>query len=126
MHNYYVPLTTNNEMSVRDIVNECHTGNWSPVLVIQYEDGRVVVPVFNSHDTAMKFIFRNFDKKLVKATSGTIGLDEEDFDLFTNKGWEIEILNFPRKFKDRKDASLVVEVFEIPQGFQMPNQGMWD
>lgn len=125
MHDYHVPITTENIMSVADIVRECHKENWSPVIVIRYEDGRTVVPVFRSYNTALQFIFRNFGKKF-KPTSGTIGINEEDFDLFTSKGWEVEVMDHPRKFKDRKDASLVVEVFEIPQGFQMPNQGVWD
>jgi len=118
MHQYYVPLTTNNEMSVAEVVRECHSENWAPVIVMKIED-RTIVPFFKQHDTAMKFIFRNFGKK-VRPTSGTIGLNEEHFEIFTNKGWEIEIWDFPRKI-----ATLEIGIVEIPEGFQMPNQGVW-
>lgn len=123
IHDYYVPLTTENVMSVSDMVRECHVEKWSPIIVIQYNDGRIVVPTFRNHHTAMKFIFRNFGKK-VKNTSGTIGVNKEHFELFEQKNWEIEIFDFPKLFKNRKDANLEIEVFEIPQGFHMPNQGI--
>ena len=125
MHDFHVPLTTQDQMSVLEVVKECHKENWSPVIVIQYENGRIVVPVFRSYQTAMQFIFRNFGKKH-KMTSGTIGMNQEHLELFTSKGWEVEVMDFPKKFTDRKDASLIIEVFEIPEGFHMPNQGVWD
>lgn len=121
MNEFYVPLTTENQMSVEDIIRECHKEKWAPVVVIKYEN-RTVVPVFRNHDTAMKFIFRNFGKS-VKPTSGTIGIDKVDFDIFTNKGWEVEILDFPRKFTNL--ASLEIETIDMPDGFHLPNQGVW-
>ena len=118
MFQYYVPLTTSNEMSVADVVRECHAEKWAPVIVMKTEN-RIVVPVFSLHDVAMKFIFRNFGK-IVEPTSGTIGINEEHFDIFINKGWEVEIFNFPRKI-----TTLEIEIVEIPEGFHMPNQGVW-
>ncbi len=126
MHDYHIPLTIRDEMSILDVINECHKDNWSPVIVIRYEDGRTVVPVFRTYDTAMKFIFRNFGGKKFKKTSGTIGMNKEHLELFTSKGWEVEVMDFPKKFTDRKDASLYVDAFEIPEGFHMPNQGVWE
>lgn len=126
MHDYHVPLTLQNDMSVMDVVKECHGDNWSPVIVLRYEDGRTVVPLFRNYDTALKFVFRNFGGKKYKKTSGTIGLNKEDLSLFTDKGWEVEVFEFPRKFTDLKGVSIEVDAFEIPQGFHMPNQGVWD
>lgn len=125
VNDYFVPFTCMDDMSMYDVIQECHKEKWSPVITIQYTDGKISVPVFRNHQFAMNFVFRNFGKKYKRMT-GTIGLNKEHFNLFTDRGWEVEVLDFPKKFKDRKDASLVIEVFEIPQGFLMPNQGIWN
>lgn len=101
-------------LSLRDFQKECRDEGWLPITVIRKDgDDKTHVPIFKFSETAHKFMCRNFDRKEV--LTGIILLTDEDVIKMEDRGWVIEQMKWPRKFKDREGYRLDVEVFEIEE-----------
>jgi len=91
-------LYTDDQIKLGDIRKECREQQWVPVLTYIDSDKTTTVVCFNELKTAYSFARRNLDKKWVQ---GSVSLMPDDIDWIENKGWKIEILDFPKKYKDR-------------------------
>lgn len=115
MFHFFAVVYTTGELTLKNIKDECQFENWAPILILRYND-KVVVPIFKSQLTANKFIRRNIPKDQLV---GTIGMIEEDLELFKKRNWEIQWQDHPRKFIDRKDVEVDVEVLDLEIGFDL-------
>ena len=58
----YCIVYTHGDMCYRDVLIECTTGKWVPILVMRPDDGTPVVPCFQSIDVARNFAGRNLPR----------------------------------------------------------------
>lgn len=107
-------FATFGEMTVKNIVDECHVQRWLPVLVARPKEpqGQTLIPCFNTRDHAMQFGFRNLSKKhlfgtLNLATPERAKLEAE---WVAKRGWKIELFTHPRLIKNQYDFD--VEIIE--------------
>ncbi len=112
--NYFI-FTTFGELTVQDLVNECHQQSWAPLLIARpKEPGQpTLVPCFATRVTAAKFVERNMAKKQLH---GSVTLDAENLaklhaEWVAGRGWKIEYLDHPRRVTGTHQ--LDVEVFEL-------------
>lgn len=111
----YFVYATLGEMTVKDLLAECHEQGWAPVLVARPKTpGQpTLIPCFQIREHAAKFVERNLCKKQL---FGTLTLDEKHLaklntEWIEQRGWKIEYLDHPRLLKGTHD--LDVEVFEL-------------
>ena len=93
-------------MSYQDMLKECQSENWLPVLVMRM-NGQTILPMFPNERLAAGFIRRNLPKEW---TTGVIAITSEDADQMDEKGWKAIEFTFPRKVKDIVEFD--VEVIE--------------
>lgn len=89
-------LHTDGGLNAEDIYQECHDDKWAPVLTYQ-KDGVTTVVVFNSEEIAKKFIKRNLNKNWIV---GAVYLGDEGIEFIKSKGWNIELMDWPRKLSE--------------------------
>lgn len=111
----YFVFATLGEMTVKDIIGECHAQGWVPVLVARAKEpaAPTLVPSFATKEQALKFGQRNLGKTHV---FGVLTLTAEErarleADWVAQRGWKIEYLDHPRLLKNTHQ--LDVEVFEL-------------
>jgi len=83
-------------MSYHDMLKECQSENWLPVLVMRIND-KTILPMFENERFAARFIKRNLPKKW---TTGVIAITPQDAERMNEKGWEAIKFTFPRKVKN--------------------------
>ncbi len=106
----YVVLYNDGNLNAQDIRLECVKDGWVPVLVLRDKDDRVTVPMFKDPETAYKFMCRNLSSKVIR---GTMNLFEKDIESMIEKGWEIEYMDFPRRFTNHSDYKIDLEIIEV-------------
>lgn len=109
-------------MNLKDILAECQSQGWVPVLLLRTNE-KTLIPCFNSQEKAIKFAKRNLPKDQI---FGTTCFTEEDIqkiekEWIAGKGWALEKLDHPRLMKNLGEFD--VEVFEF---FEKPEvYGVW-
>jgi len=107
--NNYVILYNDGNLSVADIKIECVSGGWIPLFILRgISDNGVTVPMFDDPKIAKQFMNRNL---LNKVDSGTVNLTDEDIGKIGEYGWEIERMDFPRRFNTHPDYAIDFEIF---------------
>lgn len=102
-------LCTDGQMSVNDVAKECVSGQWAPLLVYRHKgDQTPIIPMFEDAFTAHSFAKRN-----MKPPFGAVRLSDEDLASIKVKGWITDLMQFPRKLKDRQDIELGLEIHEF-------------
>tara|TARA_R100000234_G_scaffold106175_1_gene76691 strand:+ start:13 stop:390 length:378 start_codon:yes stop_codon:yes gene_type:complete len=110
----FAVIFNDGSLSLSDFQKECKEEGWLPITVIRKDnDDNVYVPIFKFSETAHTFMCRNFNRREV--ATGIIILIDEDLKAMEEKGWVIERMKWPRKFKDRDGYQLDVEVFELTE-----------
>ena len=66
--------------------------------------------MFTNFETAHKFMRRNLSRTIV---SGLINLIDKEIKNMEERGWEIEFMNWPRKFTDHIEYKIDFEIIEI-------------
>jgi hypothetical protein len=115
MNDLWFVFSTMGEMTMKEILAECQSNGWIPILHFRSKDGKVTVPCFRDQETAMKFARRNLPKKQI---FGSTNLPEDDMnklkrEWIEGKGWNLELMNFPKSIKDRSEIN--VEIFEYSE-----------
>ena len=101
-------------LSYIDFQKECRDEGWLPITVLRKDgDDNTYVPIFKFSQTAHSFMCRNFNRREV--LTGIISLVDGDIKRMEDRGWVIERMKWPRKFKDREEYQLDVEVFEVEE-----------
>lgn len=106
----YVVLYSDGQVSVDELDSDCRSRSWIPMAVLRHSDGRTTVPCFTDVDCARSFSNRNIPKGW---TRGSILLGEDDLSSIKSKGMELDMFEFPRLVKDRKDCRLDFEILEF-------------
>ena len=107
--NMHAILYTDGEIHLGELKRECQNEKWVPVLT--YSKGEQITLVcFDDLEIAYNFVKRNINKKWVK---GAITLIPENLEWIKNKGWNIEMLDYPKKYVDRKDIQLGFQILEL-------------
>lgn len=109
LENGWIVFATLGEMNTSDVVNECRSGSWAPVLI--FRDGQTThVPVLNTQAHAVRFAQRNLPKDqlfgmLVLTAEDVVKLEKE----FNEKGFTFVFLDHPKKMTGKPD----VEIYEF-------------
>jgi len=102
-------LCTAGEMSISDVAKECTNEQWVPLLVYRRKgETTPIIPLFITQDTA-----RSFAKRNLPPPHGAVLLSEEDIKKIQSKGWILEIMDFPKKIKERIDIDIGLEIHEF-------------
>lgn len=112
MEDVWFVFCTMGELNLKDILAECQSQGWVPVLIVRTKEN-VLIPCFPNQELAIKFAKRNLPKTQLW---GTTLLTAEDMivikkDWVEKRGWKIEHLDHPRLMKNL--GSLDVEVYEF-------------
>ena len=104
-------LCTAGEMTIADVAKECTSEKWIPLLVYRrINEATPIIPLFVTQDIA-----RSFAKRNLPPPHGAVLLSQEDIDAIQSKGWIMEIMDFPKKIKDRKDITIGLEIHEFAE-----------
>ena len=95
--NIYCIVCTQGEMSYQDVLRECKSQKWVPILVMRLEEGPPIIPCFESTEVARNFARRNLPKSWLR---GVVNLTMRDTQWIDKKGWRIVLYDFPKKLKD--------------------------
>ena len=109
MSDFFAVMFINGGMTLDEILAECQTENWPPVLILRTPQG-IVVPLFRDHRVCVDFIKRNVPKDQMV---GIINLSEEKAELFTSKGWKIDWHDFPKSYVSRPGYEIDLDVIEL-------------
>lgn len=120
-------FATFGEMSVKNIVDECHGQSWLPVLVARPKNAaeQTLIPCFNVRSHAMQFGVRNLSKKHL---FGTLTLAPPDIakveaDWVCHRGWKLELLSHPRLLKNQYDLDVeILETSSAPNILALQNK----
>ena len=106
-------LYTDGQLRLRDIMKECVQEKWIPLFVYRESDSdNPILPVFNDQNIAKSFMKRNLPKDW---SHGTIMLSEDDLNSIKEKGWTLQVFDFPRKIKDCVNILMGLEIFELQE-----------
>ena len=106
----YCILCAQNYMTYNDMVNECTTEKWLPVLIMRAGDNpNPIMPVFDDKETATKFIKRNLPEDWL---CGTMPLSLKNANWMDERGWKAIRFSFPRKLKDVVKFDVEILEFE--------------
>lgn len=97
-----------NYMTRQDMRQEC-ANKWMPILVMKRND-QILIPVFASSNTAMRFAKRNLPKDWL---CGHAEITEDLRKLFDMKGLLCEQLAIPRKLKDIVEFDIEILEYEF-------------
>lgn len=106
MNNYqelYGVFYSDGHMTPQNVKYECQKDQWVPLTVHQN-----TVFLCISELVARNFSKRNLPKHW---TQGAVLLQQNDIDHISKKGFNIELLTFPKKLKDK--IQLGFEIFEL-------------
>ena len=111
MFEYFAVLTSQNELCLQDIKNECIQESWVPLCSkVDIQTGESSILFFKSLDTARNFIKRNFSRdELV----GVIMIQHDQFDVLKNANVNIQVLEWPQNFKNSSQYKLAIEVVNL-------------
>lgn len=107
-HDFWVVIYPTEDVTLKDLQTECQKENWAPVLVLRHE-GKTFVPMFRRAEVCQAFIKRNLPEGVM---CGVMGASEVDTKTYTDKGWIIEWLDYPKLFTSRPGWSIEVEPVE--------------
>lgn len=108
----FAVIFSDGEIKLDDLKNDCREHLWIPIAVHKDRDGSVTVLCFNEADTAKRFAKRNIPKTWVH---GAVLLNDDQIAFINSKKWKIEILGFPRIFRDNPDQVLGFEIVEFSE-----------
>lgn len=105
-------FATLGEMTIREVVSECQSQSWVPIVIVKMTD-KTIVPCFSTQENAIKFAKRNLLKEQV---FGTTLLTDEDLkklnsEWIEGKGWQLDFMSHPRLMKDL--GQIDIEVYEF-------------
>lgn len=107
-------FATFGELTVKNMIDECHAQSWVPVLIARPKDPKeqTLVPCFKTREHAMQFGARNISTQHL---FGTLHLTQTDqarikTDWVEKRKWRIELFDHPRLIK--KWYQFDVEVLE--------------
>ena len=103
-------IYSNGQIDFSELRFDCRENKWMPLADLKYKDGRVSIPCFEQSDIAKQFARRNLPKQWVR---GGVELGDDEQDFIRNKGWNIEIFNFPKLFKTHPNIVLGFEVLDF-------------
>lgn len=106
-------LFTDGQIKLNEVYDECSQGQWIPVMVYRPKgqpEAPPTVIVCNTEDTAKRFVKRNLDKKWLQ---GAILLGDEEIKWIKDKGWNIEVIEWPRKILGHPDLNVGFEIIEF-------------
>lgn len=112
MHeDFYAIISSENELGLQDIRNECMEQSWVP-LSVKYDKLKNTskIIIFRSLSVAKSFIKRNYRKD---EFLGVIKMPTKQIQQFLNDNLEIEFLDWPKSFKDLSDVKLGIEVIKL-------------
>lgn len=89
-------------------MKQCCNEKWVPIATFQ-EGDQITALCFTEHETARKFIKRNYPKDWVR---GVIALSKGELEWMYKKGWNIRILTYPNLYKDLKGFGFEVLEFQ--------------
>lgn len=106
-------LCSDGQLKINDIVKECVSQKWIPLLTYRYKDeSEIYLPIFSIQDTAKDFIKRNLPKEWLKAC---IYLSVDDIEKINSLKWRVEHFSFPRKIVQNPNIILGFEIFEFQE-----------
>jgi len=106
-------LCTDGQLEVNDVIKECVSQKWIPILTYRYKNSEeIYVPIFSIQDTAKDFIKRNLPKKWLKAC---ICLSDNEIETIKSFNWNLEHFSFPRKIAENPAIVLGFEIIEFQQ-----------
>lgn len=108
----FAVIFSDGEIKLDDLRDDCREHLWIPIAVCKDRIGSVTVLCFSCPDTAKRFAKRNMPKAWVQ---GAVLLDDDQIAFINSKKWKIEILGFPRIFRDNPDQVLGFEIVEFSQ-----------
>lgn len=106
-------LCSDGQLALNDIIKECITQKWVPLLT--YQDKKtenIYVPIFSIQDTAKNFIKRNLPKNWIKAC---ICLSDQEIKTINSLNYKIEHFSFPRKINENPDIRMGFQIIEFDQ-----------
>jgi len=92
-------INTDGQMKIADILKECVSGKWVPLLILKKQNKKVL-PVFNLTNVARSFAKRNLPKTWAH---GCVLLADSDIEKIIKIGWEIEPFDFPKKMNENPE-----------------------
>lgn len=107
----YAILSSQGEMTLREVVKECHDDKFAPIVVIKNGEN-TVIPLFNSDSVLRRFVERNLPKDWI---FGSVSLTIRDLHWMEAKSWKFHVFEHPRKLKDIADFDVgILEYEEAP------------
>ncbi len=108
-------LSDGGELNKNEFLQELRSNRVCPLLVYR-KDGQLIVPIFSSHELAVRFAQRN---TLKKCSIGCMEAVDEDIEKLCKEGFLVERLDWP----SRRDVSVHMlwlerEVDPITKGFR--------
>jgi hypothetical protein len=94
-------ISTMGEMSFSQVKKECGGEGWVPLLIYRLEhEGETftVLPIFSTEEVCRKWCKRNLPKEW--GLSGGVFLTDEDIPTIEEKGWRVQMFEWPNKVKD--------------------------
>jgi len=111
----YAIVCTEGHMGIKDIRKECLPRKWVP-LVIFRQNGKTILPVFESAIVARRFAERNLPTKWL---TGSVNLDLRDEELLDGKGIQRVVLRFPQKLRDVVEFDVEVHEYDPDKELEM-------
>lgn len=108
----FAVIFSDGEVKLDDLRYDCREHLWIPIAVHKDRNGSVTVLCFNEADTARRFAKRNIPKTWVQ---GAVLLNDDQIAFINSKRWKIEVLGFPRIFRDNPDQVLGFEIVEFDE-----------
>lgn len=102
-------LCTDGAMSLADVQRECKN-KWVPVLVYRKKDNPPTVITFNTEEAAKRFAKRNIRKGWLL---GAVYLGDEGIEYIKNQGWNIELMDWPKRMDSLPGIELGYEVVDF-------------
>lgn len=115
MQELWFIFCTLGEMNMKDILAECQREGWAPILHVKFNDGKVIIPCFQTQPVAIKFAKRNLPKNHLFGCAKFLEDDLEKVrkNWVEDRGWSLELMNHPRLIRDL--GTIDVEVHEYAQ-----------
>lgn len=109
----FAVLCSDGVIKPEDIVGQIREEQWVPLAVTKPRndpDGKPTLLLFNEMLVAKKFAIRNFPKEWMVST---VTLADDDLQWIKDRGWNIEMVSYPRLMNSHPDYKLTYEVLEF-------------
>ena len=103
----YAVLCPDGALNKEDMI-QCQNEQWVPLAVYR-PNGIIHLLCFRDYKVAANFFWKNYPRGWL---FGIVELSDEEIFWAEEQGWKIEILNYPRKLKDRPDFGYEVLQFQ--------------